>query len=736
MSAPGCLNLLELPDPILVRIFTYLPIPDVYQLSKSCPKLHCLCYDQYVVRSLHLSCFHGMSKEIYREIMTKSCHHITKLDLNHCYWLPAQVVTEMVLKCTKVTDLHLIECKLRSQQLVQILAQNQLIRAFSCSIASITDITEQVMRNTGAQKTLWNLQRLCLHFKQETCKFDLPVSVNFVHNTSLFHYCGNLESLRVLGTPHRGLPKDMLSPLILNVNNFRRIKELAINDAADPAARIFFFGTLLELCKVDLHLTTLLKPMANLTTKPYFANIFKNMSEMQNLDLSRSNIEVPMDMIKWHEAVNLRHLNLLENIKINSEQLAALAESCPHIVSLNLQYCISSFQTGKTNYPLQEDLKGLQSLISSCRHLTHLNLSGIHSHYLRHNNTTICDALANLPGLKSLALSSCAVVHKQCASTSPTPFQLKLDDDVPASKKRRVSWMVTSSSSSSGSSSGGSSSSRPLSELSSDLNLYSSGSLSSPVPATTTISSCQDLETLVKGCPNMEHFELITPNFFSVFHKVLGMCTREQNFYACEPSRQLQESQLVWIGHWQNLRYLQLTGIPEIRLGTSLVSICKNCVLLESLHLAQLGLPGHITYHSNLCTALTYCKHLKDFRIEQANMKLNEMFFRSLWSCPRLERVFVASNRSTYDSTLVDRLLTMASKMIVLMLFCGMSLENCKHLQSYLTKKYKPSRPALWIHLFPLQHMELKDQLNSIPTKHYEELMLLRSRVSVKPVDW
>uniref|UniRef100_A0A0L8HFG1 F-box/LRR-repeat protein 18 LRR domain-containing protein n=3 Tax=Octopus bimaculoides TaxID=37653 RepID=A0A0L8HFG1_OCTBM len=214
------------------------------------------------------------------------------------------------------------------------------------------------------------------------------------------------------------------------------------------------------------------------------------------------------------------------------------------------------------------------------------------------------------------------------------------------------------------------------------------------------------------------------------------MCTREQNFYACEPSRQLHESQLTWIGHWKNLRYLQLTGIPEIRLGTSLVSICKHCIHLERLHLAQLGLPGHITYHSNLCKALTHCKQLKDFRIEQPNMKLNETFFRSLWSCPELERVCVASNRSTYDSVLIDQLLSMASKMIVLMLFSGMSQENCKHLQSYLTKKYKPSRPALWINLFPLQHIDLKDELNSIPTKHYEELMLLRSRVSVKPVDW
>eukprot|EP00106_Octopus_bimaculoides_P005275 XP_014772717.1 PREDICTED: uncharacterized protein LOC106870985 [Octopus bimaculoides] len=694
MAAPS-LNLLQLPDAILLRIFTYLPIPDVYQLSKSSPKLHCLCYDQYVVSSLHLSCFHEMSKDIYKEIISNSCRHICKLNLNHCYWLPAQVVTEMVLKCQKVTDLHLIECKLRSHQLVQILAKNQLIR---------------------------------------------------------------LESLRVLGTPHRGLPKDMLSPLILNVNNFQRIKELAINDAADPAARIFFFGTLLELCKVDLHLKTLLKPMANLTTKPYFANIFKNMSEMENLDLSRSNIEVPMDMIKWEEAVNLRHLNLLENIKINSEQLSTLAGLCPHIVSLNLQYCISSFQAlslqacsvlfaycfccvgalsrckhhlstftfdpvkhrvcgnwrvgeigmelhemnfrGKNNYPLQEDLKGLQALISSCRHLTHLNLSGIHSHYLR---------------LKSLALSSCAVVHKH-SDTREHTFNIKLDE-VPA-KKRRMSWMEANS---------------PFSELSSDVNLYSTDSLSS---GATTNSSCQDLETLVKGCPNMEHFELITPNFYSVFHKVLGMCTREQNFYACEPSRQLHESQLTWIGHWKNLRYLQLTGIPEIRLGTSLVSICKHCIHLERLHLAQLGLPGHITYHSNLCKALTHCKQLKDFRIEQPNMKLNETFFRSLWSCPELERVCVASNRSTYDSVLIDQLLSMASKMIVLMLFSGMSQENCKHLQSYLTKKYKPSRPALWINLFPLQHIDLKDELNSIPTKHYEELMLLRSRVSVKPVDW
>ena len=45
-------------------------------------------------------------------------------------------------------------------------------------------------------------------------------------------------------------------------------------------------------------------------------------------------------------------------------------------------------------------------------------------------------------------------------------------------------------------------------------------------------SSCQDLETLAKGCPNMEQFELITPNFHSVFHKALGVCVRGQEFYA------------------------------------------------------------------------------------------------------------------------------------------------------------------------------------------------------------
>lgn len=714
MAAPS-LTLLQISDPLLLRILSYLPMGDVYRMSKTNSKMHALCYDQYVVRVVKMGNFHEMSKEMFKEFINNSYRHIVKLDLNHCYWLPGHVVTDMVLKCCKLTELHLIECKLRSQQLVKILAQNQSIRAFSCSIASITDITEQVMQNPAAQKTLWYLKKLCLHFKQEARKFDLSVSVNFVQNTSLFHYCGNLESLHVLGTPHRGLPKDMLRPLILNLDNFQRIKELAINDAADPAARIFFFGTLLELCKVDLHLKTLLKPMANLTTKQDFANIFKNMSDLENLDLSRSNIEVPMDMIKWEEAVNLRHLNLLENIKINSEQLSMLAGSCPHIVSLNLQYCISSFQAGKNTYPLHEDLKGLQALISSCRHLTHLNLSGIHSHYLRHNETTICDALAELSGLKSLSLSSCAVVHKH-SKANDKPIDVRL---VPPFKMRRISWMEVNQT-------------LPV-ERQPEMGTYPGD----PVSLSGELhSSCQDLETLIKGCPNMEQFELITPNFHSVFHRALGMCVREQNFYACESSRQLRESQLVWISYWKNLRYLQLTGIPEIRLGTYLISICKHCQQLETLHLAQLGLTGHCTYLASLCTALTYCKSLKDFRIEQPNMVLNENFFWSLGKCPKLERVCVASKGSTFNPFHLDQLLHFAPKLMVLMLFSGMSEDHCKRIQSDLTKKYKPQRPALWISLFPLQHIDLRDALNSMPIKHYEELMLLRSRVSVKPVGW
>lgn len=92
-------------------------------------------------------------------------------------------------------------------------------------------------------------------------------------------------------------------PLKLQITNpeaMKRIRCLSISDAVDSFARMFFFSTLLEVCKQStLYLTTLLQPMGtpeHLKNKPHYVETLKNIEQMELLDISRTVQPIPNEV--------------------------------------------------------------------------------------------------------------------------------------------------------------------------------------------------------------------------------------------------------------------------------------------------------------------------------------------------------------------------------------------------------------------------------------------------------
>lgn len=210
-------------------------------------------------------------------------------------------------------------------------------------MTSIQDLSRKLDACEEAQNVVAQLESLCIHLKHDTRNSQqLSVTIHVMQQLTLFEHCKKLRKLSILGTPHIIMPRDLFRPLILKLDNLRNIEELSINDVMDPAARMFFFGMLLEVCKLDRPFKTLLKPAANLSrlqSKPQFAQCFSHIGSLVNLDLSRADLEFPNPVLNLDKAHNMKYLNLAGNLKITSQQLLIIAQGCPNLVSLNLLGC-------------------------------------------------------------------------------------------------------------------------------------------------------------------------------------------------------------------------------------------------------------------------------------------------------------------------------------------------------------------------------------------------------------
>ncbi|XP_060081814.1 F-box/LRR-repeat protein 18-like [Ylistrum balloti] len=706
-----------LPDNIVLHILSFLSCEDLCAVRHVNHMLRRLSSDRSLVWNSDFEGCYKTSEKAFEMYIQAGGPRIHRLNLSHCYWLSGQSVLNALKRCTNLQELYILDISLTPKKLIKILCGLPNLVTFAFTVTNMDEFDTELEGNNAARLTMMGIKHLTIHFKVPlSLRTEASISVQFLQKkTTFFEHCRDLESFHVLGHPNLGcgLPKLLLQPNVDKVENLKNVKEISLNYAIDPAARIFYYGTLLSVAKLQLQMTTVLNPSANFGSeiKTDFWNIFwKSQYLLQNLDISSISIQKIFTHVFDPEVPkpNLQYLNLSDTYFTSEEgptsNLTSLICVCPNLRSLNLRNSQIIF----TN-PSREmvDVAGISRLVSTCHSLTEVNLGGIHMHDLE-VTSRVSQLLANCHGLKSLAVSCCCCSYQsaKCKEMS------SCGGAGPPLKRQRT----------------GVSSTKAFPSTSSDCDDIE-------------IDHCPDtggLESLVRGCPGMVKFELVNAGLTRpVVHQGHnGLMPKSCLYKPCSESAALNDQRLFCIRKWKHLKYLQLAGLPGIMTGSCLVAIATGCQFLERLHIAYIGLMGHPNFARQLCQSLPEFKALKDLRVEHGYLSVDSHFCKAAQSCQTLQRLCVMSSGGTIDSASVISLVANRPSLVALQLFTETNKTHCRRLQKAIEDRFGSARPALRVSIWPLFDTDTPSMMNNIPTKHLEELTVFSSRISDSPPNW
>lgn len=678
-------------DDIILRILSYVPRKYWCNLNDVSLRFRSICNDRTLFRRSHFESSYGMTDGSLTNYLRSGANFIEVLSLNFCHWFTSSLLSTSISRCKKIQELYLLDCRLTAKGLSRILCSLTCLRTLVVSISNLLDFSNEINCNPAVQASLQNLRHFGLHIRDlNSASSTASVQFHLSQQTTIIEYCPQLETFCVIGQPGscQRLSKQLIHPLIVKRENMKNLKTMSINSTNDATARLYFFGILIVAFEVGIHFKNLSVSGLDLkqaVKKSYFIRSLKeSCPSLNNLDLSRVHIDDLEASVSIEDAPLLRYLNLSD---VRSEStcvgLMKIANYCPNLVSLNLRGATSGHKYWK-----QEELYNFKQVLQVCRHLRHINLSGIHIHEpeIQLSLTKLLAQHAS-KGLESLALSVCCLLKRETKEQTrsiayPTGF---------GKKKMRLAHQPGPSTSS---------------DLDAGQYSYSSG-----------------LFDLSSACPNITSLELINAGFVqSVVHS-----SHKPVFSPCKESYNLTEKHLLPVTTWTNLRSLQLIGMPGINVEKALTEIAQNCVHLRSLSVAYLGLSSWVP------TAWPPC--LEDLRVEQPYMVFDERFFQTCLTCWDLQRLCLVSKHSRLVPKAFETYVQQARNLFMLQVYTDTTLKVCEKLQSTLQKRYEGERPGFIAVFHQLQHDKLPYIIADLPLKHLEEMTILTSRICSKPPD-
>ncbi|XP_025095319.1 uncharacterized protein LOC112564606 [Pomacea canaliculata] len=709
--------LTSLSDDVLLLIFQYIDHIDLANIRLISSRFQSISEDRQLVRHISFASCYRVTDQILCRYLKPVFHQVETLDLNHCYWLTYSAY-DAIGRCVNLQTLNVLQCRITPKHLCLILARLTKLRSLAVTIVDMQTFQAELHSSGGAQKVMQNLRCLTLHFRGTLQYTGHHIKMQFEGGSRFLDYFYSLEELHVLGFPNsnKGIPPYVLYSLITNPEAMKRIRCLSISDAVDSFARMFFFSTLLEVCKQStLYLTTLLQPMGtpeHLKNKPHYVETLKNIEQMELLDISRTVQPIPNEIFSLDRAVNLQYLNVADNTMVSSQSLHILADNCPRLVSINLRNCHSILlkSTEGSSEEKIVDSSGLQTLLLNCSELRHINLSGVHLHaddFAHSSFSSLCHLLAINSNWKSVALSPCCLcpmkvdeITTTMQTTGNKRVMVRYSDETGV-KRQRIGIQPP------------------------DLHMSVEEELTS------------ELGKLVRVSPNMESFELIGAGFRSACNKKYGLQPETFNSKVCAYATAVGEQELLCIRQWKKLVYLQLTAVPGIFKGDFLAGIVRNCVQLKQLFLSHLGMGVLCCYRQGLRSALPLAHCLKDLRLEQPGLQLNESLWTSLGQVSTLERLCVVARDGIFEkeSVIVDYVKSVPS-LIALQLLTNNTLTSCRNLQTKLAQTFSQERRPFSQCIFPLKHPTLLEFASSVPDVHLDELTILNSTICLRPPGW
>ncbi|XP_045141930.1 F-box/LRR-repeat protein 18 isoform X2 [Echinops telfairi] len=650
-SAAGGIHLLDFSDEILLHILSHVPSTDlVLSVRRTCRKLATLCLDKSLIHTVLLQKDYQASEDKVKQLVKVIGREIQQLNMAGCYWLSGTTV-EQVARCRSLVKVNLSGCHLTSLRLSKVLSALQHLRSLAIDVSPGFDATQL---SSECKATLSRVREL-----RQTL---------FTPSYGVVPCCTSLEKLllyfEILDRTREGA---ILSGQLMvgqsNVPHYQHLRvfyaRLAPGYINQEVVRLYL-AVLSDRTPENLHAFLISVP-GSFAESGATKNLLDSMARSACLDA----LQLPKSWLNG--SALLQHLRFSNPLYFSFSRCAL---SGSHLVqrvinggrdlrslaSLNLSGCVHCLSPDALFRKAEDDIDSgiLETLVGACCNLRHLNLSAAHHHSAEGLGRHLCQLLARLRHLRSLALPVCAVADSAPqADRAPAPPAMHAVQRGFGKKVR--------------------------------LGVSSGPFTGQSVPPPTSV-----FWTLLRSVPFLERLELIGSNFSSAMPR--NEPAIRNSLPPCSRAQSVGDAEVAAIGQLAFLRHLTLAQLPSILTGSGLLTIGLQCQQLQSLSLANLGMMGKVVYMPALLDMLRHCRRLRDLRLEQPYFSANSQFFQALSQCSRLQRLCLVSRSGTLQPDALLAFMGRCLHVIMCHMFTGESLTACKSLQQTLLRRQSGRR--------------------------------------------
>ncbi|XP_075422039.1 F-box/LRR-repeat protein 18 isoform X1 [Ascaphus truei] len=699
-EGPYCFNPNEFSDEILLHILSYVPSTDlILNVKRTCRKLASLCLDKSLAQRVILHKEYQASDERVKQMLREVGREIKVLDMSGCYWLSSPTV-DLVTRCKRLVRLDMSGCSLTSLRLSKLLFDlqhlcslaidvrpgfdaGQLSSECKATLSRVRELKQTLFTPSyGVVPCCTSLEKLLLYFEvlDRTREGTLLSGQLMVGESNVPHY----QNLRLFYA--------RLAPGYVN-QEVVRLYLAVLSDRTPENLRAFLISVPGSLAD-------------SRASKNLLDSMVRNVSlEAFQLPKSWLNGSSLLQQMKFSRPSYFSFSRCTISGGQLTQRVINGGRDCRSLVSLNLSGCPYCLSPDLLFRKAEDDIDGsiLDTLVTACPNLAHLNLSAAHHHSSESSERHLCEILSQLRHLQSLALPVCAI-----ADISRTTDKLSHPCSGPSApgtaplgfgKKVRVGLQTY-----------------PRIPSEQDDSKFSSVFWS-----------------LLEGSPVLEHLELIGSSFSSAMPR--NEPAIRNSLPPCVRSQCVGDPEVAAISQLGFLHSLTLAQLPGILTGSGLVSIGLRCQQLRTLSLANLGMMGKVVYMTSLCEMLKHCRQLRDLRLEQPYFPANGQFFVALSQCASLQRLCIVSRSGSFQPDALMSFLRSCRDLVMCHMFTGETLTACRSLQQCVIRSFLPERPALNVVIFPLLHEGLTDVIRDVPMMHLDEITLFKSRVAEEPLN-
>lgn len=690
-------------DEILLLICGFLNTEDLISISQVNKRFHNISHDPTLNRRIEIHNNLHVSSTILHRRCNQYANHLHTLIFKDCFWIPSYQIVAALQRCTKLKILFLTGCKLSMAGLVKISTSNPNLQKLGWSIPS-TNISTELRKNEKLTPLFHDIQSVFKKLSSLILRFETLASFEqflplfdskeiFVEEFGLEYLSDRSSSYFTIGNTYSVHVKcrekfQLCLSHAINANRFLHFNLLVMD---------FVIQTIVKVSHTK-QLTVLLAPgNINSPCWKYITTVLDSIL-FKRIDLSYCLL--CKEQMTWlSKLTKLTHLNLSAVGSFKGNLMRVIANNCEDLVALNLTDCDDW---------IDKELHGLDAVATSCSKLKELNLSCLHIHAGQYELNKLCSLIGKMKNLTSLSIPACNLINNiNLVDTKVKSANASRYKPQTASK-----LVLFDESSSSSVETGDDSLSRKLRSSQEELDIS---------------FGLSGLDSICRDCVKLRELEIIDTGFHSAFSKL----SNQDQFY-CPQTSHLKDKNFLPICQLTNLTKLTLAGLSGVSSFSSLSKITASCEQLEVLSIAHCGLSGHSGALSSLKSALTNCKKLKKFRLDQPHYILRENILSALYNCKRLEILCIISKNGKVpkNADIYISLFENCPRLVAFFLFSGSLVSEAKKLQSTLVKKYQRTRPSLCVTVLPYFNALTEEGLRQVPYVYLRDVIRFESRVA------